>query len=180
MAGHYITRAQWKARPPRDITPMKKPAREVVIHHSTTPLLLDGAQACRNVQNFHMDTQGWSDIAYQELVHANGDVYEGRGFDVQGGATKGYNSTSLAICALGNFDTTIPPAALITSIANRIVAAAQERRLTVDFGIVAHRDRNATECCGDYLYERLPEIRARVAASLHPAPTPTPLPPTPS
>ena len=162
----YITRQQWGARPPKSVTPMPKPVRTVYVHHSVTPLLADPATTVRQIQAQHMDRQGWNDIGYQELVAHTGDVYEGRGFAVQGGATRGENSTSLAICALGNFEAMVPPSALLDSIVARIVAAARSGALAPGFQIQGHRDANSTACPGQHLYERLPAIRLRVAAAL--------------
>jgi N-acetylmuramoyl-L-alanine amidase len=177
MAGHYITRTQWGARPAKAWTPMPRPVGTVFIHHSVTPFGADGMIVVPQIQRTHMDTNGWNDIAYQELVHDNGDVYEGRGFGVIGGATRGENSTSLSICALGNYEHVIPSAALITSIVNRIVAAVQEGRLHRTPQIKGHMDSSATACPGRFLYERIPEITARVIASVSPPPAPD-LPPT--
>lgn len=170
----YVTRSQWGARKPVSITRMARPVPTVYIHHSATPLMAPGAGTMRSIQQQHIDVQGWADIAYQECVDYHGDVYEARGFDVQGGATKGQNAVSLAICALGNYDNTAVPSAVIQSIVTRIVAAAQEGRLSVGFQIKGHKDAYATACPGRYLYERLPEIRNRVADTLAPHP---PIPP---
>jgi N-acetylmuramoyl-L-alanine amidase len=42
-----------------------------------------------------MDNNGWSDIAYSFLVGEDGNIYEGRGFDIVGSHTSGYNSVAL-------------------------------------------------------------------------------------
>ncbi len=42
MAGHYITRTQWGARPAKAWTPMPRPVGTVFIHHSVTPFGADG------------------------------------------------------------------------------------------------------------------------------------------
>jgi hypothetical protein len=36
----------------------------------------------RSTQNFHMDTRGWADIAYNFAINRFGEVWEGRGWDV--------------------------------------------------------------------------------------------------
>jgi peptidoglycan recognition protein len=166
----YITRKQWGARPPKQVTRMPRPVRLVYVHHTAGPVGGDPAATVRAVQAQHMDRQGWSDIAYQELVAPDGTVFEGRGFDVQGGATQGRNSTSLAICALGNYDVTTVPAPILDAIAARIAAAARGGFLAGGFVIAGHRDANATACPGRNLYDALPAIRRRVADLLAPAP----------
>ena len=62
----------------------------VYVHHSAGPQ----QQTVRTIQNFHMDSRGWSDIAYNWLVNDQGDIFEGRGWGIVGGATKNENSTS--------------------------------------------------------------------------------------
>lgn len=166
---------------------MPKPVDVIYVHHDAGPLLSDPVTTIRGIQRVHQDVQGWRDIAYQEWVAHDGDVFEGRGFGVTDGATAGQSGKSLSICLQGNFENVIPPAVQITSVVNRIVAAAQEGRLSANFRILAHQQAppyykdgtnlNATQCCGKFLLERLPEIRRRVIASLDPTPPPTP--PTP-
>ena len=46
---------------------------------------------------------GWWDIGYSFLIGEDGNVYEGRGWDVVGAHTKGYNDVGLAFSILGNF-----------------------------------------------------------------------------
>ena len=50
-----------------------------------------------------MDSNGWSDIGYSFLVGGDGNVYEGRGFNIQGAHTSGYNSVGYGVCFIGNF-----------------------------------------------------------------------------
>src|SRR6266496_2949555 len=81
-----ITRAQWGARPRGNgsITPFTP--RGVCVHwecegwawswdHSTCD------DKVRNIQAYHMDVKGWSDIAYNFLACPHGYVFEGRGLN---------------------------------------------------------------------------------------------------
>lgn len=180
----YWTRSQWKARPPTAMTVMPKPVDTLYVHHDAGQLMSDPPPTIRQIQRTHQDVQEWRDIAYQEWIAYNGDVFEGRGFGVTDGATAGQSGHSLSICLQGNFESVIPPARQIDSLVTRIVAAAQEGRLSPGFRILAHQQApayyrngtnlNATACCGKWLLERLPEIRERVNAALHPIPIPDP------
>src|SRR5690606_32125478 len=106
-----ITRAQWGARPPRSVHRIALPTPRLWVHHSADDR--QGIAAVRAHQAFHMDSRGWSDIAYSFLIDADGNVFEGRGAGVAGGHTAGDNTKSHAICLLGNFETRHPtPAAL--------------------------------------------------------------------
>jgi len=112
-----------------------------------------------------MDTRGWSDIAYSFLVDDDGTVYEGRGAGVAGSHTAGDNSSSHAICAMGNFDMRRPPRALVESIAR----LAANGRAQGWWGEITggHRDAKdaQTACPGRHLYAAIPDIRALTTTS---------------
>lgn len=56
---------------------------------------------------------GWDDIGYTHLVCEDGRVYEGRGWNVRGSHTLGYNEIAIGICIIGDYMSRLPlPAAL--------------------------------------------------------------------
>lgn len=111
-----VSRAQWAARPPKSRHIIDLPTPELWLHHFATDGW-HGEEGMRRCQDFHMDSRGWSDIAYSFCVDTNGRIFEGRGAGVAGGHTKGRNSVSHAICAMINSEATRPTAAMIQSIA---------------------------------------------------------------
>lgn len=153
------------------------PVPVVYIHHGAThaPLDLrdadgDGApdneeSIWRGYQRFHMTNRGWSDIAYNFGVGLSGQVYEGRGWRRQGGATGSPDDrSSLAICAIGNFEEQIPSEDMITAIVGWIVTGIELGHILPNVSIRGHRDKPyGTSCPGKNLYAFLPEIRSRVA-----------------
>ncbi|MCM8747592.1 N-acetylmuramoyl-L-alanine amidase [Thermomicrobiaceae bacterium CFH 74404] len=180
--GWIIPRAGWGADESlrfasngREIWPPSyAPVEKVVIHHTVTqnnpP---DPAASVRAIYAYHAITQGWGDIGYNFLVDWQGNVYEGRfgGPNVVGAHTAGYNTGTLGIAVLGDFESTAPPQAAIDSLIRLI----RERAPQIDPGgisyfrdlvdvpnIGAHRDYNLTECPGDHLYEVIPDIRGRL------------------
>lgn len=64
----------------------------------------------RSIQSYHinLDSVG-DDISYNFLVGSDGKVYVGRGWDVEGGHTRGYNKKSICISFIGNFTDDPPP-----------------------------------------------------------------------
>lgn len=78
-----VLRSQWGARPPKDRTRISGPVRGVARHYEGTTLGNYRHDSCagrvRSIQNYHMDHNGWSDIAYSFLVCIHGTVFEGRG-----------------------------------------------------------------------------------------------------
>lgn len=111
----------------------------------------------RSIQNFHMNSRGWSDIAYHYCIDSDGLVYEGRTWGVVGGATFGENDTSHAVCLLGNFNNERPTKKAIDALVEVI-------QWGHDLGYVpneitgGHRDYRATSCPGGYLYRLIPTI----------------------
>lgn len=153
-----VTREEWGARPPKRRHAISIPTKELWLHHSAGNEL--GAAGVRQIQNFHMDGRGWSDIAYSFLVdQVSLRVFEGRGAGVAGGHTKGHNTISHAICVMGNFDNTKPTQKLIDRIAE-LVQYGHDRGWWPDRLTGGHRDVSATACPGELLYNKIHTINA--------------------
>ncbi|CAF1595776.1 unnamed protein product, partial [Didymodactylos carnosus] len=93
-----VPRATWKARAPKNITPLITPVSYVVIHHTYSASCTDEKMCLskmKGIQDFHMDGKGWDDIGYNFVVGADGNAYEGRGWERVGAHCKGYNSRSI-------------------------------------------------------------------------------------
>lgn len=87
----FLTRADWGARPPRQgpgpLDPLDVIGIALHWPAMAKPLRGDAVSAAlRSWQDYHMDTRGWSDIAYQEAIDQDGNVYELRGLHTQSGA----------------------------------------------------------------------------------------------
>ena len=119
----------------------------VYVHHSAGPQ----QQTVRTIQNFHMDSRGWSDIAYNWLVNDQGDIFEGRGWGIVGGATKNENSTSHSICYIGNTEVDNPSDMAKQSI--KFLIAIHNEKYGAGF-VRGHKDSNSasTACPGTNLY----------------------------
>ena len=118
----------------------------LVLHHTTGTFA--GHQTLRNIQNFHMNSNGWADLGYNWLVSPSGTVYEGRGWGMQGAHARGHNASSIGVAYIGDGRQPVPDAAKFAILR---VAAEADRR----FGSlrrVGHRDVGSTVCPGDELY----------------------------
>jgi len=116
MSG-IVRRADWGARPPKgrpkDIA---APVKYLFLHHSAGPD--GGPEVLRNIQSFHQQHRGWSDIAYTWLYSPSTRTwYEGRGPGVAGAHTRGYNSIGHAVCVLGNYERAQLPMTAIDDLA---------------------------------------------------------------
>lgn len=122
-----ITRSEWGARPARP-GPGRLNPREVtgmVIHWPGMKTQLRGVKAVsaalRGWQAYHMDTLGWSDIAYQEAIDQDGNVYVLRGLWRQSAAngdgdTNDENGAILLVLAPGEE----PSAKMLAMLRKRI------------------------------------------------------------
>lgn len=124
-----ITRAQWGARAPRSGPGLLTTSRVegIAVHWPGMSSPLRGVKAVsgalRSWQTFHMDTKGWSDIAYQEAIDQDGNCYVLRGLATQSGANGDLETNEdygalLLILAPGE----TPSAAMCATVRNRIKA----------------------------------------------------------
>ena len=115
-----VSREEWGARPPKHADPAHTPKR-IVLHHSWSPDSRGwkGRSTLKGIQNYHMDKQAWSDIAYHFVIAPDGTTYAGvdplvRGTHCGGtppaGASRVFGNTgSIGVCLIGNFDSETVP-----------------------------------------------------------------------
>lgn len=99
-----ITRAEWNARPPRnpdDVVTVPDDERVgFMVHYSGA----DDDQTVRSIQDWCMDHWGYNDIDYNVLADHNGNVYDGRGWHIQGAHCTGQNRRQIGACLIGTND----------------------------------------------------------------------------
>lgn len=163
-----LPRSAWSARPPKRRHTITTPTPELWLHHTAgaEDAGHDGrwADDVAGIQRFHQDMRGWTDIAYSFLVDASGQVWEGRGPGIAGGHTKGRNTVSHGICAIGNYDQTEPSEELLESLAQLVAHGllAGWWATTITGG---HREAPgaATACPGRHLMAKMGSVNARAA-----------------
>lgn len=157
-----------------------------VIHHGASPnSYTDGYAVVRSYWNYHVNTNGWSDIGYNYLVDKYGNLFQGRHNpnmptqDVHA-AHAGYaNTYSIGVNFLGNSDApdTQPTTVQLSKCAEflawwynqngfdptssaSIFNQAGTEWITLP-RICGHKDVNpgGTTCPGDALYALLPDMR---------------------
>ncbi|MER7490678.1 FG-GAP-like repeat-containing protein [Streptomyces sp. NPDC126497] len=190
-----ITQAEWGASTDYDGTPSYgTEIKAAVVHH--TGVDSDNSVSCadsrarmRSIQQEHF-ARGYYDIGYNFVVDRCGQIFEGRsgGMDlpVVGAHDVGFNTDTLGISYIGNFESARPSRAALDSIA-RVVAwkfgmygidptgkvtltSGTEAGVTgnkIDKGksvtlprVFGHRDTNYTACPGANLYPKLSLIAA--------------------
>lgn len=165
------------------------------VHHtagSNSYTASDGAKIVRGIYSYHAKSLKWGDIGYQFLVDKYGNIFEGRHDAIEalpvGAQAGGYNSGTIGVSAIGNYQTAQPTTKLVEGITKVLAWKAYENdldaRATVKLltgsastnslkyaigswvsvpTILGHKDTNATACPGVYLYSQMNSIRASVA-----------------
>ena len=173
----FVSRREWGARPPKS-APAAISSEGTTIHYEGVKRGTYTHSSCatkvRAIQNFHMDSKGWSDIAYSFLVCQHGYVFEGRGINRRTAAngTDAGNSRSHAVCAIiGDGDGTTND--LLHGLRDAIDHIASRRGGS---RLWSHRDWKATACPGSPLTEW---VRAGARRPSTTSTTPTEAPPAP-
>jgi len=149
----YVSRKQWGAIPTqKPMRAFRKAPVGIVVHH-TTGGASDPAKRVRGHDRYHVHTRGWTTIAYNWLVSGDtGEVFEGRGWHV-GGATRGWNSKTVAISYIGSGDDlTEKGKAAIRTVVDEI-----RRKYGGNLWIKCHRDFKKTYCPSDTLAKWIKE-----------------------
>jgi hypothetical protein len=192
------TRAQWGAdeRIRRGSPSYTSSIKAGFVHHTAGSNNYSEAEVpkiLRAIYAYHVKGNGWSDVGYNFLVDRFGRLWEGRygGMDraVLGAHTGGFNVSTFAVSAIGNYDKAAAPPVMVDAIA-RVMAwklALSFRNpngttvLTSQGGgtsrysagarvtfanISGHRDAGRTSCPGGNLYAQLGQIRALTTSYL--------------
>lgn len=174
--------AEWDARQPdQEIEILDRTPLYIVVHHTAEPgnsedySLEHAKQICRDIQDFHMDGQGWGDSGQQFTNSRGGYILEGRHHSldsvragdkhVLGANVGGHNSDVIGIENEGIYVDVDVPQALWDSLVDLVAWIATRYSRPVG-DIMGHRDFNSTECPGTVLYGRLQELRDAVADAI--------------
>lgn len=178
----YVSRTGWgcpDGQEPSGPVSLTDVTHQIVHHSAGTNTSSDWPAVVRSIWDYHVNTNGWSDIGYNWLVDPNGIVYQGRGWidgddEVQGAHFCGTNSNTMGVCLLGNFEEVSPDPLALGSLEDLLAWKSDENDIDpLDqtyhassglnlFTISGHRDGCSTLCPGENLYVQLPEIRENV------------------
>ena len=152
----------------------------LIVHHSAGNLTedVDYSLVVRAIYDFHVNTNGWSDIGYNLLIAPDGTVYEGRGTAAQGAHFCAANAGTLGVCMLGNYVTDAPATAAMSALTTLGYFLSCEFEIDVNStafhqpsgktlnGLAGHRDGCNTACPGEELFAQLPSLRADITARI--------------
>ncbi|OGJ58201.1 hypothetical protein A2947_02015 [Candidatus Peribacteria bacterium RIFCSPLOWO2_01_FULL_54_110] len=154
-----------------------KSVKLLVVHHTAQNVTGDERpplERVRALYAYHANNRGWGDIGYHYLIDERGQIYEGRtgGKGVIGGHAYCWNTGTMSIALLGNFDGEQPPQVQMQSLQWLLSDLAQT--YDIDLGssvrihgksfpaIVGHKDLLSTDCPGYYVRETLAQVREHV------------------
>lgn len=158
----FISTKDWLVKPPFNRTEKNteyNPLRLVIIGHTVGPecTRFDNCAAeMRNLQTYYIQTYKY-DLPYNFLIGNDGRVYEGRGWNVIGAHTYGYNSCSMGLAFVGDYREGSPSYAKVTELqllrAQMLLAQGVSLEyLHPKFQILGAKDLVSTESPGANIY----------------------------
>ncbi|MGF0117763.1 peptidoglycan recognition protein family protein [Promicromonospora sp. Marseille-Q5078] len=195
---HVVTRSGWGADESLAGTwpETSKELKAIYVHHTAGTNGYRESQSAalvRGIYAYHTKSRGWPDIGYQFLVDKYGNIFQGRK-DARvdnpiGAQAGGYNTGTIGVSAMGNFDTARPTSALLTAMAKVIAWKSYQYRIdpkgttTLMTGgstgtgtrakpgtkvrvptVLMHRTTNETACPGRYLAAKMSTLRSGAAS----------------
>ncbi|CAH4038513.1 unnamed protein product [Pieris brassicae] len=155
-----ITREMWLARPYNYTHTLDtfEPLMLVIFQHTVSPqcsLFKNCAAELRNLQGYFISHYDY-DIPYNFLIGNDGRVYEGRGWNIEGAHTFGYNRCSIGIGFIGDYRGEIESHASVTEAQlNRTRMLLEEGvrlgHLRKDFLVIGAKDLGPTASPGSIL-----------------------------
>lgn len=162
----------WPQEYPKDI-------KKIIVHHTATSGdISDPEESIRAIYYYHAVTRGWGDIGYNYIIAPDGTVYQGRAGDegVVAGHASGYNTGTIGIALLGNYEEDTLPGEVMQSLTGLVYEKAELHDIDIDGtgkyrgknmdNLLGHRDVDSTACPGEYAYDYLDDIRKIVGEAM--------------
>ena len=117
----------------------RKTTTRIILHHS--------ASHSGDAKTFHTwhKNNGWAGIGYHFVILKDGTIERGRPIDTIGAHAQGYNSNSIGICCVGNFQGNSKPTTKQYKSMIELCKTLVSMYPTIT-DIIGHRDVCATAC----------------------------------
>lgn len=130
---------------------------KIIIHHSAFFQTTDLQNACKHIEQSHLN-RGYSAIGYHFLIGKNGDIAYGRPINYIGAHCKNFNTNSVGICLIGNFEEEHPTNEQYQSL-SKLIKHLKKYFINTQARIYRHKSLNATLCPGkNFSIEKLYKI----------------------
>lgn len=158
-----VRRAAWGALPPNEPYSTHTPTA-FTLHHTqgNYPQTFEAARSeVQFIQDYHQNAKEWIDIGYHFVIDPAGNIFEGRPIGVMGAHVVRRNPGNVGISIIGNYH---PP------VSNPVTRASLDSFVSVGgyvketysvhvSSFYAHRDIGNSDCPGDGLYAKKPELK---------------------
>ncbi|ANT41098.1 endolysin [Streptomyces phage Nanodon] len=176
MSVNIISRATWGARPwngtPNSV-PLSSRTEFFVHYDGGHPVTRTGYAVPKAIESVHIN-QGWSGVGYNFVVDQAGNIYEGRGWGLQGAHCPNHNVSGIGVQIAIGGDQEPSDKALAACRALYDEACRKTGRTLAKKG---HKDGFATACPGPKLYAWVKAGMPAPAGVTPPKPsTPSPAP----
>ncbi len=177
-----ISRSGWGARNPGKICGSAHNPYRMTIHHTAAPSTdgSDPAIRMRQMQAYHIDSNGWCDLGYHFVTSQSGRIYQGRNHEGRVGAHTGNTNTgNVGISMIGNFEVQT------LGSAQRDATVRITKWVTNTYGIAVNRTRikghkewpgQSTACPGRNFMSQFNNFISRVNGATTPTTPTTPTP----
>ena len=135
--------------------------RQLIYHHTWLPRASNiGIETVRAIQKYHINANGWDDIAYHFIIDSLGSIFEGREI-IHIGSHCIPNTGKLGICMIGDYD---PGQDIVTQeMLNSLYELTKYlcNKFKINYNeIYGHRDFYANKTCpGESIYQLIPMIK---------------------
>ena len=148
-------RNEWDAIDPDKVCGQVVDPWRATIHHTYNPDSdgVDAGDRVRQMQSYHINTEGWCDIGYHFVVAQSGEIFQGRSHSDRPGAhVLGENQGNVGIALIGDYMSSAPGSAQIDGAVDILHWVHEQHGVTLDSNSVrGHRDwpDQSTPCPGD-------------------------------
>ena len=126
----------------------------IVIHHTASAADI----TVEDIHQMHLGN-GWTGAGYHIIMTPDGAAHEGRPVDCTGAHCYEYNSRSVGVNLVGNFEMYPPTDAQIETL-KEVLRWLKSKYGDIEIG--GHYEYNSTACPGAYLIEKMPAIIAEL------------------
>ena len=185
-----IPQSVWRAGLPAPLpNPTPTAVAHTVVHHTASNnSVTNYTDAVRNIYLYHTQTNGWDDIGYNYLVAPDGTIFTGR--DPQGAATQdnirgahfcAKNTNTMGVALIGDYMLQEPDSNMMKSLTKLLLWKLYKEQLNPTDStlhpvadpnalllpvVCGHQDGCATDCPGIFVYNKIVNLRLKLAAEL--------------
>ncbi|GEM_PF-4795375 len=176
-----ISRRDWGARDPDRKCGQDHIPKFITVHHTALPDNdgPDPAARLRQMQAYHMDSNGWCDIGYHFVVSKSGKIYQGMSSEKRSGIhVRNHNFENIGIALIGNFEEQTLENPQLGALVKILSWAADTYKVPFRRpDIKGHREWSgaSTACPGTNTIEMLDEIIALASEQVVQPPPPCPV-----